>query len=161
MKTIDALDHIRKHPEMYLVCGRKDGPSLAARLVSDVLTQGGPVVEAIQANDWWVVASETDWIRILECKHSRDPFTSIVPFPEDGPNSMHSEVLLTAFAQDVLTTGCEGRRVIKGKVSPSDPIWSRLSDRGWSRAVAFRLSLVAAIHAPSFDDDPRHIEEGP
>jgi hypothetical protein len=140
MKPIDALDHIRRHPEMYLGGGRKDGPSLAARLVSDVLTQGGPDVEAIQTNDWWVVASAIDWISIQERQHARDPFTSIIPFPEDGPNSMHSEVLLTAFAEDVLTTGCEGRRVIKGQVSPSDPIWSRLSDRGWSRAVAFRLS---------------------
>ena len=27
MKTIDPLDHIRKHPELYLGGGRSDGPS--------------------------------------------------------------------------------------------------------------------------------------
>ena len=73
---------------------------------------------------------------------------------------MHSEVLLTAFAQDVLTSGREGQRLIKGEVSPSDPIWSCLADRNWSRAVAFRLAPVPAIHAHSFDDDPRHSGEG-
>jgi hypothetical protein len=141
MVTFDPLDHIRSHPQRYLPGGKLDGLWLAQNLVSDVRMQDGSNVAKSQVDGWWVVVSDTDWIALLERRHHRDPFTSILPFPEAGPNSMHGEVLLTAFAEAVLTADREGPRVVKGQVAPDDPIWSRLSGGTWSRAVAFRVPV--------------------
>jgi len=43
-------------------------------------------------------------------------FTQVVPFPEAGVNSMRTEVLLTAFAQDVIIRNGVNRTVIAGRV---------------------------------------------
>ena len=54
---------------------------------------------------------------------------------------MHAEILLMAFAQDVITKGAEGQVVIKGKVEESEKVWRIIASRpDWKRAVAFRLA---------------------
>ena len=54
---------------------------------------------------------------------------------------MRAEILLMAFAQDVITKGAEGQVVIKGKVEESAKVWRLIDSRpGWKRAVAFRLA---------------------
>ena len=50
------------------------------------------------------------------------------------------EILLTAFAQKVVTIGASGRLIIKGEVAPPQEIWRLIeSCAGWKRAIAFCL----------------------
>jgi|SRR6516165_4135117 hypothetical protein len=143
MMTIDAVVHIRNHPELFLPNGRQTGLDLAMAIVSDVLISEESKVTALRHQGWWVVASEVDWIAPLIKASVDEYFSSITPFPEAGPNSMHSEVLLTAFAQHVLTIDDKNHCIIKGSIDRSDPIWAFLEEdpscRSWKRVVAFRL----------------------
>jgi hypothetical protein len=69
-----------------------------------------------------------------------DLFRRIVAFPEAGPNAMHSEILLTAFARDVLLKEGSTLRALKGCVSEADEAWGTLlRDPRWQRGVAFRI----------------------
>jgi hypothetical protein len=67
-------------------------------------------------------------------------FFHIVALPEAGPNSMRAEILLTAFAQKVVTVGTNGRLIIKGEIAPTAEVWRLIeSCSGWKRAIAFCL----------------------
>jgi hypothetical protein len=68
-------------------------------------------------------------------------FSHIVAFPEAGPNSMRAEILLTAFAQQVVTVNANHQSIIKGDVSQANDIWRLLASRpDWKRTVAFRFA---------------------
>ena len=59
---------------------------------------------------WWVVVADVDWLASAGRPLS-ELFSTIVPFPGAGDNSMRSEVLLGAFAEQVLTwCGNDGER---------------------------------------------------
>jgi hypothetical protein len=65
-------------------------------------------------------------------------FFHIVALPEASPNSMRAEILLTAFAQRVVTVGASGRLMIKREVALTEEIWRLIeSCAGWKRAIAF------------------------
>src|SRR5205085_11168511 len=69
-----------------------------------------------------------------------DVFSRILPLPQAGPNSMRGEVLLTAFARDVVTQRENDRHVIKGNTSMHDDVWDIInSDPDWKRVIAFRI----------------------
>jgi len=68
-------------------------------------------------------------------------FFRIVAFPEAGRNSMRAEILLTAFAQQVVTVSANNQSIIKGNVSQADDIWRLIASRpDWKRTVAFRFA---------------------
>src|SRR5690348_11695923 len=114
MRTIDPLEHIRANREMYLPGGRCDPAYLATRVAEDALTSGAKRVEILHWQDWWVVAADSDWMARCCSGDVRELFDRVVPFPESGVNSMRSEVLLSAFADEVVTGGPGEGAVIKG-----------------------------------------------
>src|SRR2546423_2717418 len=104
MRTIDPLDHIRGNREMYLPGGRCEPAYLATRVADDALTLGASRVELLHHQDWWIIAANADWMALPKSCGVRELFDRVVPFPESGVNSMRSEVLLSAFADEVLTS---------------------------------------------------------
>jgi hypothetical protein len=139
MRTIDPIEHIRGHPDLYLPGGRADPAYLASRLAGDALMLGAGRVELSHDGCWWWVAADRDWMDHDQAFPGRDAFSQIVPFPEAGVNSMRSEVLLTAFAEQVVAVVDGARKRVKGELADADQVWRVLPSTGWARVVAFRL----------------------
>jgi hypothetical protein len=137
LSPVNGIAHIRAHPEMYLPSGRVDGHSLASAIVADVLVEPGRGAAIQRVDRWWLVASDHDWVGPSVI----DYFHRVVPFPDAGPNSMRAEVLLTAFADDVVTFDAASHEVIKGMVDLAEPIFAlRKRHPEWKRVIAFRLA---------------------
>ena len=135
----DPLAVIRKRPGMYVRSNPVSGAELATNLVGDALLTGGRVT-AFQDGAWWVVACDADWMTGEPGLSVDALFSRIVPFPQAGPNSMHNEVLLAAFAHDIVVQGGDSCAVIKGNVPPASEVWAAIkSNQEWKRVVAFRL----------------------
>jgi hypothetical protein len=138
-KITDAIEHIKKRPELYLRSGKPSGLELAERLIGDVLLLTSGPVTASRNGPWWVITSPVDWLKRSCSGPLEQLFTRIVPFPEAGPNSMRSEVLLTAFARDVLTRDRSTVYVVKGPPSLAAPGPDLAPGHNWERLVAFTL----------------------
>jgi hypothetical protein len=137
----DPITYVRQSAERFFTSGSVNAVELATQIVSEVLLLGGHEVCAIRDDAWWVIGSNVDWLGNHPDYSAKELFFRIVAFPEAGANSMRAEILLMAFAQDVITTGAEGQVVIKGKVEESETVWRLIASHpGWKRAVAFRLA---------------------
>ena len=136
--TVAPIEHIRSHPEMYFPEGRIGGGYLAGRLVGDVVTGVIGETFAVRTGDWWIVASETDWMSDSHGRSVQSFFECVVPFPEGGQNAMRSEALISARARDVVTSDGTNECIIKGR---GDSFLTQLIRRHpqWRRCVAFRL----------------------
>ncbi len=136
----DPIAVIRKRPGMYVRSNPVSGAELATNLVGDALLLTGGRVTAFRNGAWWIVACDADWMTSEPGLSVDALFSRIVPFPQAGTNSMHSEVLLAAFAHDIVVKGAESCAVIKGNVPPAAAVWTAVtSNQGWKRVVAFRL----------------------
>jgi hypothetical protein len=136
-----AVEYIRNRPQMFLRSGRVDGQELAELVLGDALILTSGPVTVFRRGDWWFVGCEEDWMARQSSGSVDDLFSRIVAFPEAGPNSMHSEVLLTAFAQDVLIKEGGALHVLQGCVSEQDEVWKTLQQAPqWKRGVAFRVA---------------------
>src|ERR1051326_4447277 len=108
----DALEFIRRRTEIFVPFGLVSADVLATRLAADICSLSQQAVAILQRDLWWVVAGEEDWIEPFRrgwARQSRsewslqDYFTHLVPFPEYGVNCVHSEAVLTAFSQCLVT----------------------------------------------------------
>ncbi len=138
MKAIDPIEHIRANPRLYLNSEGTDPAELATRLAGDALTLGATRTLVVHHDDWWLVAADFDWIKSPAIS-IRELFNRVIPFPEAGVNSMRSEVLVSAFADDVVTSNGGSSEVLKG-VSAGHESLSVPNDPSWARVVAFRLA---------------------
>jgi hypothetical protein len=106
-----------------------------------VILSEGKYVTSLQKGNWWIIASEVDWLRKGSPKYlpstDNEAFTKIFPLPEAGQNSIRSEVLLIAFAKDVVTVLDSTVTVIKGKLSNDIQSLLLSEKRKWKRIVAF------------------------
>ena len=95
--------------------------------------------------DWWIISSNVDWLATCPDYAPEELFFNIVALPEAGPNSMRAEILLTAFAQQVVTVSADHQSIIKGDVSQADDIWRLIASRpNWKRTVAFCFAPACA-----------------
>jgi hypothetical protein len=139
----DPIGFIRKRPGMFVRSQPVSGAELAANIVGDALLLTSGHVTAFRKAAWWVIASDIDWIASQSSPSVEDYFSRIVPLPQAGPNSMRGEVLLVAFARDVVSQGEDGRHVVTGDISMHDEVWDILnSDPKWKRVIAFRLEMA-------------------
>jgi hypothetical protein len=138
LEGIDALTHIRMRPQMYVWGGHPDGEVIAARLVVDVLVDTNRLAFAARIADWWIVASDKDWIDARRYSSITEYFKNVAPFPEAGDNAFHGEVLATAFAKDVVTYDRSSQVIVQGTTDPLlDSVRSQHPE--WVRVVAFRM----------------------
>jgi len=137
----DPVEYIRQRPQMFLRSGRVSGQALAESIAGDSLTLTGGPVTVFRRGDWWFVGCEEDWMALPSGPSVDELFCRIVAFPEAGPNAMHSEILLTAFARDVLLKEGGTLRALKGSMPEADEArGTLLRDPRWQRAVAFRVA---------------------
>lgn len=142
LQVLDALEVIRRRPHMYLPDGQLHARKLATQLADEVATVTTGAIGIVRHGPWWLVACEEDWV-----EKSRGPatvegyFGHVVAFPEYGVNSMHSEVIVRAFAQSMLTATSAGDRVCLVGAMPNEDLSDRLTRSlpHWRRLVAFLL----------------------
>ena len=134
----DAVGYVSKSPERFFRLGAPAPIELVTHIVSEIFVLGGGETCAVRRGDWWIIRSDVDWLETHQDYAPEALFFHLVALPEAGPNSMRAEILLTAFAQKVVTVGASGRLIIKGEVAPTEEIWRLIeSYSGWKRAVAF------------------------
>jgi hypothetical protein len=140
MKILDnSIDFIKNHPERFLRQNNL-GLELSTNIVSDALLLVDEPISAQKQDEWWIVSCERDWIANQSNLIVEEIFSRIIPFPEAGQNSMRSEVLLTAFAKDVITILGKEISVIKGDFTIRDKqLFDSLNGNPKRRVVAFRL----------------------
>ncbi|MEQ8852387.1 hypothetical protein [Gimesia sp.] len=133
----DAISHIHSNSDIYLPQEKWNESSLTALLVEDILISGHMAI-SFKVDDWWIIASNTDWFKIQSDLTINDYFTNLIRFPEQGPLSIHSEVLITAFAKEVVTLDRTSNVVVKGGINDSI---INLNDKHpeWARLVAFKM----------------------
>jgi hypothetical protein len=120
------------------------GQQLACQLVRDLILTGSLPFGVDYVDEWWVVSSDKDWLLIPSGSIILRSFKHIVHFPEAGREACHSEILLSAFAEAVVTrgadekltwiTGDQNQRILPGEVL------EKLMREGRGRKVAFRAS---------------------
>ena len=135
---IDDVSLIRRifGPEM-------SGQQLTGHLVRDLILTGSLPLGVDYLDEWWVVSSEKDWLLIPSGSITLRSFRHIVHFPEAGREACHSEILLSAFADAVVTrgendkltwiTGDRERRILPKEVL------KKLMQDGRGRTIAFTL----------------------
>jgi hypothetical protein len=141
MTTINALDpieHLRSRRKMYLPDSGSIPLFLAQRLSNDAMIVGAHSVHLAHDGDWWTVSADFDWLAD-KSRTVQDLFSGLIPFPEAGVNSIRSEVLLTAFAQDVVTIDASGNQVVVKGETPPRSGGNFDTSRPWARIVRFRL----------------------
>ena len=150
MLNIPALtDHIgfvKSHPEMFLGETTAHPACLLADVASSACLINTNEIVLNRWGRWWYVASAEDWLCGADAV-----FHSIVPFPEFRRNSFRPEILLTAFACDVLTVSEMGGSVIVGDSDDLPKFLSLAKRNGYARIVAFAMSAEVA---PSTKIDP-------
>ena len=132
---IDDVSLIRRTfgPEM-------SGQQLAGQLVRDLILTGSLPLSVDCIDEWWV---EKDWLLIPSGTVTFRSFKHIVHFPEAGREACHSGILLSAFADAVVTRGANDRLTwITGgherRILPKE-VLKRLTPEGRGRTVAFTL----------------------
>ena len=137
----DAIDYIRQRPERFFRGGSPEPVELVTHIVSEALLLGGSETCTVRSGDWWMISSNVDWLATCPDYAPEELFFHIVAFPEAGPNSMRAEILLTAFAQQVVTVSADHQSIITGNVSQADNIWQLIASRpDLKRTVAFRFA---------------------
>lgn len=141
MQAMDnAVDYIRRHRVMFLRTTETAPIELVERILGDALYSGALECTVLHKCDWWIIASTTDWLSGHADYAPEELFQKIIAMPEAGQNAMRGEVLLTAFAQHVITATPHGCMVISGDVSSDDEVWHIVPpSRKWQRMIAFRL----------------------
>jgi hypothetical protein len=142
MKAMDnPIDYICRHRDRFLRAKKTEPIELVERILGDALYSGASECAALHKNEWWIIASATDWLGGHETYAPEDMFHRIVAMPEAGQNAMRGEVLLTAFAQKVITATPAACTVISGEVSMDDEVWNLMCKScKWQRMIAFKLS---------------------
>lgn len=137
LHEIDDVSSIRRTfgPEM-------SGQQLVGQLVRDLILTGSLPFEVDYIAEWWVVSSEKDWLPISSEPATLRSFKRIVHFPEAGREACHSEILLSAFADAVVTQAKRDKLTwIVGDHQRTLPkeVLKKLMQEGRGRAVAFTV----------------------
>jgi hypothetical protein len=117
----------------------------------DLILLGALPAHVDQIEGWWVVSADEDWLA-ADGVFSTRPFFNIVAFPAAGDNSHRAEVLLTAFADAVVTCGVEGCAWIVGDADHwplPDRLKVEISTVGRRRLIAFRIDDDFASGEPA------------
>jgi hypothetical protein len=144
LQQINALAWIRGNEARFFSAGRAEAIPLLAYAMNDVLELGRGECRISHHDDWWVIASDRDWLRHPEFS-VRQLFENVIPAPEHGEHSLRAEVLLNAFAVDVFTIAGDEPLVVRGE-APEPALIMRAVEPTWcKRLIAFRMGSQEGI----------------
>jgi hypothetical protein len=139
IQQVDGLKWVQSSEKQLFATGRANPVGLLAYIVADVLELGRGACHIEHRDSWWLVGSDVDWMT-----HASIPvqqlFERVVVAPEHGEHSLRAEVLLAAFARDLLAGTSAGERlVVKGTPPDGDWLQRNLAPSCSKRFVVFSL----------------------
>jgi hypothetical protein len=134
----DATEYIRKHIDLFFRSGTANALECATCLASDAFILGATETRILRRNDWWLVAANCDWLS-HETLEPATLFARMIPFPQAGPNSIRSEILVGTFALEIALYTETNRTVIRGPASAGLELTGLGGGKGIERAVGFRF----------------------
>jgi hypothetical protein len=129
--VIEPADAIRRNQKMYFRAGSFNIEEAAMHIALEAMLCGAQDVRISLDDGWVVIYADVDWLRGTD----DEVFLRPGHFPEGGPNSYRSEVLLHTFCTQLVTATSSGIALIKG--DSEGPLSAPLE--GWERALAFKL----------------------
>lgn len=129
----DPIEGVRRLAGHFFSRGAFDPAEVVARLTFEALVCGVRSLVIERAERWWIIRGDADWLTEPDKLRS---FYQIVSYAQGGDNSTRSEVLLNAFASDVVTASGGGVDVIKGTSDATIDEYLALH-RDAGRVVAF------------------------
>jgi hypothetical protein len=115
LKKVDGLKFVRENPKMFLSFETATGFELCSKILIDAMTSGAQPVVVDKQENWWIVASRTNWIsNNADGIAASDLFRRIHPNPRAGANAMRNEILLAAFADQIVLFQDGEFEVIRG-----------------------------------------------
>lgn len=134
--TTDDISRIRKKRKMYFAPAH----DLSSRMVGEALILGAKDVSITTAHGLWLIAADIDWLTNA-ASDPMDLFSRIVAFTPE-PNSMWTEVLLSAYCDSVITWSNSKTLLIKGEQEGFGPLIERALQRHRvDRIVGFSTPL--------------------
>jgi hypothetical protein len=140
LSLTNGLEWTRFHPERFFKSGVANGFEVSTHVLCDVVFSGGRcLVERF--DEWWLVASNKDWM-----SHDQysplELFERVVAAPYLGVNSMRAEVIVRAFASEVMIfSRQDGWRSAMAGADAGDnlPTFTERGAVDVVRALAFRV----------------------
>ena len=119
IKKIDPLAHVLENKKMYLGRDDVEPDILASFIIDDALVLGAQTVFTKRHKEWWFIGSDFDWLSKGHDKEILYLFSNIVPLENGSLNAVRREILLMAFAKNVMTwrKGEPSSDLIKGEFS--------------------------------------------
>ncbi|MGH3851513.1 MAG: hypothetical protein ACRDRT_17780 [Pseudonocardiaceae bacterium] len=152
------LEFARMHPENFFWPSVIPNPEqIAERLARTALILKVCPIQIDRFEEWWIVAAQRDWLQIEVRRydgipgnyHVNELFDNYVPFPIAGPNSVRGEIIVKAFARDVVIYGLEGEVTIQGEC----PKLQFLRDYVRSAYHSFRVIAFQMGYAITYSSD--------
>ena len=97
----EAITFVRRRSRELFAGNASKGRVIASNIAFAAAVLGAEHVDINEDTDWWIVASETDWMypRPPSFNDCLELFDRIVPFPEQGPTSHRPEIYAAAYAE--------------------------------------------------------------
>jgi hypothetical protein len=137
LEVIDPLGWVKRNQMLFFPGGNVDVIRLLAYVMSDVLELGRGECRIVQRDGWWFVTSDIDWL--VHELPLRELFQRVVPAPQHGEHSMRAEVLVNAYADDVLAISGGQATEIKGHAPDGPLVQSVIQGSSPCGMIAFRL----------------------
>lgn len=117
LKIVDGFAWVASHPEKFFIDGKASELELASHICCDAVHLD-IACTVLKHEEYWVLHAKSDWLELSE--HSvQKLFTRIVPAPEQGANSMRSEVIAAAYASELATFDGHTWLEIRGEIPPA------------------------------------------
>ena len=96
----EAIKFVRRRSPELFAGGISPGRVIASNVAFAAAVLGAEHVDINEDTDWWIVASECDWMcpRPPLFNDCMELFDRIVPFPEQGPTSHRPEIYVSAYS---------------------------------------------------------------
>ena len=96
----EAIQFVRRRSPELFAGGSSPGRVIASNVAFAAAVLGAEHVYINEYTDWWIVASECDWMcpRPPLFNNCMELFDRIVPFPEQGPTSHRPEIYVSAYS---------------------------------------------------------------
>ena len=141
----EAIQFVRRRSPELFAGGSSPGRVIASNVAFAAAVLGAEHVDINEDTDWWIVASECDWMcpRPPLFNNCMELFDRIVPFPEQGPTSHRPEIYVSAYSNRAyIQRGGSVTTLIGPKVTAPEPHHTRIPS--WcANVLAFRTDGIS------------------
>ena len=141
----EAIQFVRRRSPELFAGGSSPGRVIASNVAFAAAVLGAEHVDCNEDTDWWIVASECDWMcpRPPLFNNCMELFDRIVPFPEQGPTSHRPEIYVSAYSNRAyIQREGAGTTLIGPTVTAPEPHHTRIPS--WcANVLAFRTDGIS------------------